>query len=97
MPYIVAKRFLKKVLCRKAFKEFVKKMTERNPKVLQAKGQDLIKAIKNIKLLFKYNTECSSMKRISHNVRSISYIANKFARTHKIDMIICKLTIDMMI
>ena len=49
MPYIVAKRFLKKVLCRKAFKEFVKKMTERNPKVLQAKGQDLINAIKNIK------------------------------------------------
>ena len=49
MPYIVAKRFLKKVLCRKAFKEFVKKMTERNPKVLKAKGQDLINAIKNIK------------------------------------------------
>ena len=48
MPYIVAKRFLKKVLCRKAFKEFVKKMTERNPKVLKAKGKDLIKAIKNI-------------------------------------------------
>jgi len=48
MPYIVAKRFLKKVLCRRAFKEFVKKMTERNPKVLRAKGKDLIKAIKNI-------------------------------------------------
>ena len=48
MPYIVAKRFLKKVLCRKAFKEFVKKMTERNPEVLKAKGKELIKAIKNI-------------------------------------------------
>ena len=48
MPYIVAKRFLKKVLCRRAFKEFVKKMTERNPKVLKAKGKDLMKAIKNI-------------------------------------------------
>ena len=48
MPYIVAKRFLKKVLCRKAFNEFVKKMTERNPEVLKAKGKDLIKAIKNI-------------------------------------------------
>ena len=49
MPYIVAKRFLKKVLCRKAFKEFVKKMTERNPKVLKSKGKELIKAIKDIK------------------------------------------------
>ena len=48
MPYIVAKRFLKKVLCRKAFKEFVKKMNERNPKVLKTKGKDLIKTIKNI-------------------------------------------------
>ena len=48
MPYIVAKRFLKKVLCRKAFKEFTKKMNERNPKVLKAKGKDLIKTIKNI-------------------------------------------------
>ena len=49
MPYIVAKRFLKKVLCRRAFNEFVKKMTERNPKVLKAKGKDLIKAIQDIK------------------------------------------------
>ena len=49
MPYIVAKRFLKKVLCRKAFNEFVKKMTERNPKVLQAKGKDLMKVLKDIK------------------------------------------------
>ena len=30
MPYIVAKRFLKKVLCRKAYNEFVKKMLERD-------------------------------------------------------------------
>ena len=49
MPYIVAKRFLKKVLCRRAFNEFVKKMTERNPKVLKAKGKDLIKALNDIK------------------------------------------------
>ena len=49
MPYIVAKRFLKKVLTRRAFKEFVKKMTERDPKVLKAKGKDLIKALKDIK------------------------------------------------
>ena len=35
MPYIVAKRFLKKVLCRRAYNEFVKKMTERDPKVLK--------------------------------------------------------------
>ena len=49
MPYIVAKRFLKKVLCRRAFKEFVKKMTERNPEVLKAKGKDLIKVLKDIK------------------------------------------------
>ena len=48
MPYIVAKRFLKKVLCRKAFKEFIKKLTERNPEVLKEKGKALIKAIKNI-------------------------------------------------
>ena len=49
MPYIVAKRFLKKVLCRRAYNEFVKKMTERNPKVLQAKGKDLIKTLKDIR------------------------------------------------
>ena len=49
MPYIVAKRFLKKVLCRKAYKEFVKKMTERNPRILKEKGKALIKLIKNIK------------------------------------------------
>ena len=49
MPYIVAKRFLKKVLCRKAFKEFVKKMTERDPKVLKRKGKDLIKTLQDIK------------------------------------------------
>ena len=49
MPYIVAKRFLKKVLCRRAYNEFVKKMTERNPEVLKAKGKDLIKALKDIK------------------------------------------------
>ena len=49
MPYIVAKRFLKKVLCRKAYKEFVKKMTERNPKVLKAKGRELIRTLKDIK------------------------------------------------
>ena len=45
MPYIVAKRFLKKVLCRRAYNEFVKKMTERNPKVLKAKGKDLYKVL----------------------------------------------------
>ena len=49
MPYIVAKRFLKKVLIRKAYKEFVKKMTERNPKVLKTKGKELIKTLKDIK------------------------------------------------
>ena len=49
MPYIVAKRFLKKVLCRKAYKEFVKKMTERNPRILKEKGKSLSKLIKNIK------------------------------------------------
>ena len=49
MPYIVAKRFLKKVLCRRAFKEFVKKMNETNPKVLQAKGRDLYKTLKDIR------------------------------------------------
>ena len=49
MPYIVAKRFLKKVLTRRAFNEFVKKMTERDPKVLKAKGKDLIRALKDIK------------------------------------------------
>ena len=49
MPYIVAKRFLKKVLCRRPYHEFVKKMTERNPKVLKAKGKELIKALDDIK------------------------------------------------
>ena len=49
MPYIVAKRFLKKVLCRRAYNEFVKKMTERNPKVLKAKGKDLYKVLKDIR------------------------------------------------
>ena len=49
MPYIVAKRFLKKVLCRRPYKEFVKKMTERNPEVLKKKGKDLYKALKDIK------------------------------------------------
>ena len=49
MPYIVAKRFLKKVLCRRAYNEFVKKMTERNPKVLKKKGKELIKALQDIK------------------------------------------------
>ena len=49
MPYIVAKRFLKKVLCRRAYNEFVKKMRERDPKVLKAKGKDLIKALNDIK------------------------------------------------
>ena len=49
MPYIVAKRFLKKVLCRRPYKEFVKKMTERNPEVLKKKGKDLYNALKNIK------------------------------------------------
>ena len=49
MPYIVAKRFLKKVLCRKAYKEFVKKMTERNPRILKEKGKSLSKLMKNIK------------------------------------------------
>ena len=49
MPYIVAKRFLKKVLCRRAFNEFVKKMNERNPKVLRMKGKQLIKTLKDIK------------------------------------------------
>ena len=49
MPYIVAKRFLKKVLCRRAFNEFVKKMTERNPDVLRKKGRELIKALNDIK------------------------------------------------
>ena len=49
MPYIVAKRFLKKVLCRRAYNEFVKKMTERNPDVLKKKGKELIKALKDIK------------------------------------------------
>ena len=49
MPYIVAKRFLKKVLCRRPYHEFVKKMRERDPKVLKAKGKDLIKALDDIK------------------------------------------------
>ena len=49
MPYIVAKRFLKKVLCRRPYKEFVKKMTERNPEVLKKKGKDLFNALKDIK------------------------------------------------
>ena len=49
MPYIVAKRFLKKVLCRRAYNEFVKKMTERDPKVLKKKGKELIKALQDIK------------------------------------------------
>jgi hypothetical protein len=59
MPYIVAKRFLKKVLCRKAYREFVKKMTERNPKVLKMKGKELIRTLEDIednrlrKFLFK--------------------------------------------
>ena len=49
MPYIVAKRFLKKVLCRRAFKEFVKKMNERNPNILKKKGRELIKTLTDIK------------------------------------------------
>ena len=49
MPYIVAKRFLKKVLCRRAYNEFIKKMTERDPKVLRKKGKELIKALQDIK------------------------------------------------
>ena len=49
MPYIVAKRFLKKVLCRRAYNEFVKKMTERNPAVLKKKGNELIKTLNDIK------------------------------------------------
>ena len=49
MPYIVAKRFLKKVLCRRAYNEFVKKMTERNPNVLKKKGRELIKTLTDIK------------------------------------------------
>ena len=49
MPYIVAKRFLKKVLCRRAYKEFIKKMTERDPKVLRKKGKELIKVLQDIK------------------------------------------------
>jgi hypothetical protein len=49
MPYIVAKRFLKKVLCRRPYNEFVKKMTERNPKVLKMKGNKLINDLENIK------------------------------------------------
>ena len=49
MPYIVAKRFLKKVLYRRPYNEFVKKMTERNPKVLKMKGNKLIKDLENIK------------------------------------------------
>ena len=49
MPYIVAKRFLKKVLCRRAYKEFVKKMTETNPKVLKVKGKKLNKVLNDIK------------------------------------------------
>ena len=49
MPYIVAKRFLKKVLCRRAYNEFVKKMNERNPRVLKSKGKDLYKTLKDLK------------------------------------------------
>ena len=49
MPYIVAKRFLKKVLCRRPFNEFIKKMNERNPNVLKQKGKELIKTLTNIK------------------------------------------------
>ena len=49
MPYIVAKRFLKKVLCRRAYNEFVKKMTERDPRVLKSKGKDLYKTLKDLK------------------------------------------------
>jgi len=49
MPYIVAKRFLKKVLCRRAYNEFVKKMTERDPRVLRSKGKDLYKTLKNLR------------------------------------------------
>lgn len=40
---------MKKVLCRRAYNEFVKKMTERNPKVLKAKGKDLYKVLKDIR------------------------------------------------
>ena len=49
MPYIVAKRFLKKVLCRRPYREFVKKMTERNPEVLKKKGKDLFNTLKKMK------------------------------------------------
>ena len=49
MTYIVAKRFLKKDICRKHYKEFIKKMTEKNPEVIKKKGKDLYKALKDIK------------------------------------------------
>ena len=49
MPYIVAKRFLKKVLCRRAYNEFVKKMNERNPRVLRSKGKELYRTLKDIR------------------------------------------------
>ena len=48
MPYIVAKHILKKLFCRRPFYEFVKKMNERNPKVLKEKGQKLIDILEKI-------------------------------------------------
>ena len=69
MPYIVAKRFLKKVICRRPFKEFVKKMTERNPKVLRNKGKGLIKTLNDI----KNNKTRDFLNRLKHFIQ-IKYL-----------------------
>ena len=71
MPYIVAKRFLKKVLCRRAFYEFVKKMTERNPDVLKKKGRALIKALEDI----KNNREREFLKKLIEFIQT-KYLGN---------------------
>ena len=62
MPFIVARRILKKLLCRRPFNEFVQKMTERNPKVLKKKGSDLIRMLEDVLLRKPFNDLVNSLK-----------------------------------